>query len=174
MGVNPDAAKRLNVRIREPRPGSCLTPALIAELAELIEVTTSEAAEEGGSGICVSKDPNNLATLDPQNCLLVPAAKIYIEDGSWQASSGTEVEFNGFTQQGIDPTKCMFSCYIFLDSAETGVEVKKEPTGTAFIRPNYEITEFSSTKIKITVKNATRDVRIQIQLLSLPVAQQQA
>lgn len=173
MAVNPDAAKRLTVRIREPRQGSCLTPALIAELAELIEVTESEASSDGGSGACVSKDPNNLATLDAQNCILVPAAKLYIEDGTWAVSPGTEIEFNGFTGEGIDPTKCLFSCYLFLDSAETGIEVKKEPTGTAFIRPNYEITVFTAAAIKIQVHNATRDARLQIQLLSLPVAQQQ-
>lgn len=171
MAVNPDAANRLKVRIRDPRPGSCITPALAQEFAELIEVTLSEAA--AGSGMCVSKDSNNIASLDPQNCLLVPSAKLYIEELTWDSASGSELEFTEFTTQGLDATKCMFSCYIFLDSAETGIEVKAEPTGTAFIRPNYEILELSASKIRIQMKNATRDVRVQIQLLSLPVPQQQ-
>lgn len=174
MGVNPDAANRLKVRIRAPREGSCLTPALVEELAQLIEVTFSDAAMSSQGTPCVSKDSNNLASLDPQNCLLVPAAKLFTEEDTWAASSGDDVEFTGFVSQGIDPTKCMFACYIFLDSTETGIAVQGDPSGTEHIRPTYEITELSADRIKIAVKNAAKDVRVQIQLLSLPVPQQPA
>lgn len=171
MAINPDAARLLDISFAEPREGSCLTPEMLAELAGLLRIKLPTSGSS--SSICTSKDTNNLAQLDAQNCILVPAAKIYREEQTWDVSSATDLDFEDFAASGFDATTCKLSVHMYLDSAETGIEVKKEPTGTAFIRPNFEIKERSAGKITIGVQNATSDVRIEIELLQLPVPPQQ-
>lgn len=169
MAANPDAAKFLDVSFAEPREGSCLSAELLAELAQLIRIKLPDSG--GASGVaCTSKDPNNLATLDPQDCILVPAATLYTEEQTWDVASGDNLDFEAFKDQGIDATTCFFACYLLVDSAEAGKPVLKSPgPGAEDIRPNYEIVTFSASKITIAVKNAASDVVVRIQLLQLPV-----
>lgn len=171
MATNPDAAQLLEISFAQPREGSCLPPEILAELASLLRIKLPNSG--AGAAVCVSKDTNNLAQLDAQNCVLVPAAKLYREEQTWDVSSGTDLDFEDFAASGFDATTCMLAVHMYLDSAETGIEVQKEPTGTVFIRPNFEIKERSAGKITIGVQNAASDVRIEIELLQLPVPPQQ-
>lgn len=174
MAANPDAAKLLDVSFAQPREGSCLSLELLAELAQLIRIKLPAAASPSG-GACVSNDPNNIATLDPQNCILVPGAKLYTEEQTWDVASGTDLDFEDFKDQGIDATTCFFACYILVDSAEAGKPVLRSPgPGAENIRPNFEIKTFTASKITITVKNAASDVTVRVQLLQLPVPPVQA
>lgn len=166
MAVSPDAAKQLKVSFRTPREGSCLTREIVQELASLLEITLPTSTSDAP---CISEDAGNLAQLDAQNCLLVPATSIYTEEKTWSASAASDLDFTAFSSQQFDATTCFFSCHIFPDPDEPGEEVKAEPSGTEFIRPSYEIRELSADKITIRVHNATSDLRVQIRLLKLPV-----
>lgn len=172
MAVNPDAKNRLSVKWRTPRAGSCLTAAMLEELADLLDIQLPTAGSAAAP--CISRDANNLAQLDPQNCVLVPGAKLYTEEQTWSASAATDVDFEGFAAQQIDPTACLFCCYLLLDSAEAGKDVQGDPSGSVNVRPNFEVVELSSSKITIAVKNATSDVTVKIQLLQLPIPPEQA
>lgn len=169
MAANPDAARFLDVSFAPPREGSCITPELLAELAQLIRIKLPDAAGASG-GACVSKDTNNIATLDPQNCILVPGARLYTEEQVWDSGSATDLDFEDFAEQGIDATTCFFGCYIIPDSTEAGKPVLASPgPGAESLRPNWELVTLSASKITITVKNAASDVTVRIQLLQLPV-----
>lgn len=172
--VNPDAAQRLEVSFKEPRAGSCLTKEVLAELAGLIEVKLPAAAISSSSaGFCISKDANNIAAFDGENCILVPGTVLHEEEDTWEASGGDDVVFTGFVEKGIDPKDCFLTVLMFLDSAETGTEVQADPSGTAFIRPSWELVERSASKVTVAVKNAVSDVRLVLQLLQPPTPQQQ-
>jgi hypothetical protein len=167
MAVNPDAQNLLEIEFTEPREGSCLTRELLNELKGLIRIRDRRTATSGGA--CISGDANNLARLDAQNCILVPGNVLYRESQTWSFSGGEELEFEEFAYQLIDATTCMLSVHIYHAADETGVEVQKQPTGSAFIWPSFEITERSAGKIKIDILNATKDVRVEIELLQLPL-----
>lgn len=172
MAVNPDASNRLKISFRQPRPGSCLTPEVLEELADLIDVQLPDDATTDAPPI--SKDSNNIAQLDPQNAILVPGAKLYVEEQVWQAGNPVDLEFTEFANQQIDATTCMFSCYIILDTAEAGAPVKGEPSGTVTVRPNFEVKSLAAAKIVIAMKNAQSDVTVRIHLLQLPIPPEQA
>lgn len=174
MPVNPDAARMLKVEFADPRPGSCVTKGLLAELASLIRISLPASAFTSGSGACASKDANGLASLDAEGCLLVPAAKLYEEEQTWEVSSGDDLTFEDFKDQQIDATTCMMGVLLFLDSGETGKTAAGSPSGTVSVRPNWEAKERSASKVVIAVKNASSDVRVVLQLLQLPAPPQKA
>lgn len=171
MGLNPDASQLLDVSFAQPREGSCLTPELLAELAGLIRIKLPTTGSAGAS--CVSKSSDNIATLDAENCILVPAAVLYTEEQTFDASSAADLIFDGFAEQGIDATTCFFGCFLLLDSTEAGKDAMGDPSGTVNVRPNYEIKALTASSITITVKNADSDVVVRIQLLQLPVPPEQ-
>lgn len=172
MAVNPDAANRLKISFRKPREGSCLTPELLEELADLIDVQLPAGSTAGGNA-CVAADANNIASLDAQNCILVPKAILHTEEQTFDVTSGAALDFEDHAELGLDATACFFACNIFMDSAEAGKDVQGDPSGTENIRPNFEIVTFTAGKITITVKNASSDVRVRIQLLQVPVPPEQ-
>jgi hypothetical protein len=170
MPVNADASEELDVSFRPAPPGACFTDEQLAQLASMLVVKLPQSALEGQSSPCASKDANNIASIDADNCLLVPAAEIYRAEETWDADApSTNVEFTTFADLGFDATTCMLAVHIYLGSTETGTEVQKQPSGSAFIRPNYEIVERSASKIEIAIKNAEQDVRVEIELLKLPL-----
>lgn len=166
MGLNPDASRQLEVTFGTPREGSCLSLELLQELASLIRIQLPAAGK--GDVICLAADQNNIASLNAENCLLVPAAKIYTEEQTWDAGAAEDVVFEAFQAEGIDATACFFGCVLLLDSAEAGKTADGEN-----IRPNFEVVELSRDKIIIAVKNASSDVVVRIQLLQVPIPAEQ-
>jgi hypothetical protein len=174
MPVNPDAAQMLKVEFADPRPGSCVSKAVLAELKSLIRISLPAAAFTSGSGACASKDANSLASIDAEGCVLVPAAKLYEEEQTWEIASGADLEFTDFADLGYDASTCMMGVLLFLDSGETGKTAAGSPSGTVNVRPSWETKERSAGKVIIAVKNAMSDVRVVLQLLQLPTPPQQA
>jgi hypothetical protein len=172
MAVNPDAAKLLEFKVVPPREGSCLTLELLQEIAASFRIQMPPAA--AGDGACLSTDQNNIARPDGLGCILVPAARLYREEQTWDASTEEDLTFDAFEGEGYNALTCMLAIHIYPDSGETGVEVKAEPSGTAFIRPTAEIVARTADAITIAVKNALSDVRVEIELLEIPIPQQAA
>ena len=169
MAVNPDAAQELDVSFRPAPAGSCFTDEQLAQLAQMLVVKLPEGGDSEGQA-CTSKDANNIASVDADGCILVPASKIYREEQTWDASAPTEnLEFTEFAGLGFDALVCGLAIHIYLSSTETGTAVVASPTGVAHIRPSYEIIERSAGKIEIAIKNATQDVRVEIELTQVPL-----
>lgn len=169
MAVNPDAAQELDVSFRPTPPGSCFTDEQLAQLASMLVVKLPEGGESGNQA-CSSQDVNNIASIDADGCILVPATEIYREEQTWDAATpDVNLEFEQFASLGFDATVCMLAIHIFLGSTETGTAVLASPgPGVAYIRPSYEIVERSAGKIEIAIKNAQEDVRVEIELLKVP------
>lgn len=165
--MNVDAANSLSVDFREPRAGSCLTKEMLAELATLIYVKAPETTD--GAGACTSKDPNNLASLDGEGCVLVPAAEMHQESQSWIVSSGDEVEFD--VPSGFDATQCFVSFWAIYASNETGTSVD---AGAAHIWPKPYMVSLTAAKVTLNIKNATQDATLWLQLLKVPTPPDQA
>ncbi len=169
MAVNPNSAAELDVSFRPAPPGSCFTDEQLAQLASMLVVKLPTGATDQVAP-CVSNDVNNIASIDAENCILVPAAELYREEQIWDAADpGTNVVFEEFASLGFDATVCMLSIHIYLASTETGTPVQGDPSGTEHIWPQYQIVERSASKIEIEIKNATADVRVEIELLKLPL-----
>lgn len=176
--MNIDANQSLQVRFREPRAGSCITPELLQELSSLIVVEAPE--ENNGQGACTSKDTNNLASLDAEGCVLVPAALLHQEGKSWVVSTGAEVAFT--MPSGFDATQCFLSFWAVFGSTETGTPVRGETDANAATDDNvikhiwptvYLISAVAAT-VTLNIKNATQDATIYLQALKVPIAPQQA
>lgn len=167
MSANIDAGDSLSVKFRTPRPGSCLTPEIVAELASLIYVEKPPASTTQGA--CVSKDPNNLASLDGETCILVPAAELSEQSESWTVAGGDEVEFD--VPSGFDATQCLLSFWAVYASNETGTSVD---AGAAHIWPTVYLVERTAATVTLNIKNATQDATIYLQLLKVPTPPEQA
>lgn len=170
MPVNPDASQELDVSFRPPPPGSCFTPEQLAQLASMLVVKLPAGATDQ-TAPCTSNDVNNIASLDADNCILVPSTDVYREDQTWDAATpSTNVVFEEFASLGFDATVCGLSIHIYLASTETGTAVLKSPgPGVEHIWPQYFIVERSAGKIEIEIKNATADVRVEIELTKVPL-----
>lgn len=171
MSLNSDAANSLIVAFKNPRKGSCLTKELLAELASLLTVTINPTVTDQ-SPPCVSADPNNLASLDAESCLLVPAVVEYSEDQDWDSGAPADVVFDGFVSLGIDGATAPFVVTPRWSTSETGLKVVVGPllTDTGFSAPSWSFKERSTNKIVLKVWNATQDATFTLQLLKFPVA----
>lgn len=164
----------MDISFRPAAPGDCVNDAARQEIANSLVVTLPQSALEAQDGPCASSDPNNIASVDAEGCVLVPQTVLYREEQTWDASSpSTNLVFDGFAAEGIDATSAALSIHLYLSSTETGVEVDKTGGGTAFIWPSYVIEERSAGQIEISIKNATQDVRVEIELSQYPVPQEQ-
>lgn len=174
MSVNTDAAKSLQVTFRAPRKGSCLTKEILAELASLIQVTI--AAGDAQAAPCVSNTPGNLASLDAEDCILVPGAKLYTEDQEFDASAPADITFDGFAAQGFDATTCFIGMIPRWSSTEVGREflTSSGPDVKDTVFPTWRYKSITASGVVISVEGATEDATFTLQLLQLPVANETA
>lgn len=169
MAVNPDAAQELDVSFRPAPMGSCFTDEQLAQLAQMLVVRMPEGSENQSQS-CASKDVNNIASVDADGCILVPATEVYREEQTWDAATPSEnLEFSEFAALGFDATVCMLAVHIFLSSTETGTPVQGDPSGTKYIKPSYQIVSRAANLIEIAIHNANEDVRVEIELLKVPL-----
>lgn len=170
MSANIDASTLLTIRGKKPRAGSCITPELIAEIVSLLEIEFKAEFDPTAVKMKVSTESNNLAALDSNGAILVAAVLQFEDEKSWLAGVTTELTFDGWQGLGIDAEQAFLNIRIMVDTGEAGVVVKKDPTGTANVRPNYEITSLTSSQLKIKVYNLASDAAIVLKLVQFPTA----
>lgn len=174
--INTDSTSQLPIAQRMPRLGSCWTEAQITELTQLLYVQLPQENSGDVPQVQVSQNAQNLAQLDADFKLYVPAVQTYNESLPWLVATPSEVIFTGWAST-IDPTSsyCAVQIEAVYSAAETGT-LAKDPagTGTVAIRPTREVTEISPTRIKVKVFNAKFDAAIYVRLIMNPIPPQQA
>ena len=101
MSTSPDANDRLIVNIRTPRAGSCISAQFAAELSSLIDVSLRPTTQDAQK-TPISTQKNNLASLDGQDAIYVPAGTFWRQSKTWLAASPDTVKFTEFTGFNID------------------------------------------------------------------------
>lgn len=173
MSTAPDSDDILNVRMRSPRQGSCLSPQLAKEIETSLEVSLKQSNNQTSVPL-ISNQVDNLASLDGDNGIYVPAGSLHTETQTWLAANPAKVTFKAFAANQIDATKALLSFYWIPGSAEAGTAVLKDPSGTATIRPTVEVSSVTSGVVEFQVYNATSDISITLQLFVPAIPPQQA
>jgi len=173
MSTSPDANDRLIVNIRTPRAGSCISAQFAAELSSLIDVSLRPTTQDAQK-TPISTQKNNLASLDGQDAIYVPAGTFWRQSKTWLAASPDTVKFTEFTGFNIDATKAMLSFSWIPNSAETGVLVSASPSGTASIRPSVELVTRNSGSVEFKVYNAIADIEVTLELFAPAIPPEQA
>jgi len=174
--INPDATRELPIQIRIPRLGSCWTEAQINELTRLLYVQLPDQTQQSNSLTPIGKEIDNLARLDTDLAVYVPAVAAYQDTQQWIAGTTTELVFTGWSSP-IDPTSryCAALIYPIYSPVESGFLVRNAAgSGTVAIRPTLEITSVSSSEIRVKLYQNTSDAAITVRLTQNPLPPQQA
>lgn len=168
--VQQNSGVEAQVSVRQAPDGSCWTMAQLQELSRLLVVKFPKAAPS--AAMRVSSAINNLASLDSENAILVPAISVYADTKTLAGGSGIGPLVFGGWSGSIDATTSFLEVMLICDPTEPGIE-----TATAsgvFMRPMYEIKERIANEIKIAVYNATLATHVSIRLASIPIAPAQS
>lgn len=158
MPVNPDFANQATVTFRDPPTGSCITKQFLQELALLMQIELP--ASSTGSKICTSSQAGNLASLDAENCVYVPADLTFDDELNWLAAAPQDITFSGWSS-AIDATAATLVMTPLFSPTDFG---------------SASVDEVSRTKTAVTyrVTGATQDVAIRLQIIQPSIAPQQS
>ena len=165
---------RVKVDVAKLAPGSCFTEEQLAELSRILSVEVP-LQETGTSTVALSQEANGMASYDALGAILVPGVSAFSASQVWIIGTTSELTFEGWGQ-AIDPSDkyCSVMIYPVFQSSDGGIDVKGDPSGTRQIRPSMEITQVSSTAIKVKLFNVSRDTTVYLRLVMHPIPPQKA
>lgn len=155
MSPNPDFANQLVIDFAPSPEGSCVSDALLAEIARRMRITIPQNAVES-SVPCISKQSNNLATLDAQKCLFVAAGNVFRDQKDWLVATPAAIEFSGWPST-MDPTSDPFFFIPLFDPADYGAG-------------RVNLVSFSATSAIFSVTGAAHNVTIILFIVQSAVA----
>jgi hypothetical protein len=168
----PIDATELEVTYRSPPEGSCITAEVMREIADNLVVKENPQGEST-TQMQVADEVDNLSSIGSDGGIYTKAVSVYSDDQPWVEGTTSELVFTGWLPS-IDPTQCMWHAWFIPNEAETGIEVKKEPSDTAFIRPTLEIKSVTATKITVKMYNLTLDAQVYLRIEQIPLPPEQA
>jgi hypothetical protein len=165
-------ATELEVTARPMPEGSCVTDEVMNEIANALVVKENPAAESD-TQMKVADEVDNLSSIGSDGGIYTKAVATYADDQPWIAGTTSELDFTGWSPS-VDPTQCMWRAWFIPNAAETGIEVKKDPSDTAFVRPSLEISSITKDHIKVKMYNLTLDAQVYVRIEQSPLPPEQA
>lgn len=165
-------ATELEVTTRPMPEGSCITDEVMTEIANALVVKENPIVESD-TQMKVADETDNLSSIGSDGGIYTKSVAVYADDQPWVEGVTSELDFTGWSPS-VDPTQCMWHAWFIPNTAETGTEVKKEPSGTAFIRPSLEVTSITNDHIKVKMYNLTLDAQVYFRIEQVPLPPDQA
>jgi hypothetical protein len=148
--INIDGKRQILITFAEPSPDSPITPELLQELKRVTRAYVDEDAT--ADLVIASEQSNNLFEVSSGNQGFVPAAKAWEESQSKLAGSNVTVTFNGFVQEGIDPTSEACTIVVRIGSSADA----------------YAITTITAEQVVITIPTLSTNQDIMLRLVEDP------